>query len=74
MLRRRPSAAGNPAYRDDAVIGIANSFGNRIGVRETTMAKGQKRGNREIISDLSTVLYRPESPAGSLDGGNFIHK
>ena len=48
MLRRRPSAAGNPAYRDDAVIGIANSFGNRIGVRETTMAKGQKRGNREI--------------------------
>ena len=34
----------------------------------------QERGNREIISDLSTVLYRPESPAGSLDGGNFIHK
>ena len=34
----------------------------------------QERGNREIISDLSTVLFRPESPAGSLDGGNFVHK
>ena len=34
----------------------------------------QERGNREIISDLSTVLYRPKSPAGSLDGGNFTRK
>jgi len=34
----------------------------------------QERGNREIISDLTTVLYRPQSPAGSMDGGNFIHK
>jgi len=35
----------------------------------------QERGSREIISDLSTVLYRPQSPAGSLDGGNFTrHK
>ena len=34
----------------------------------------QERGNREIISDLSTVLFRPLSPAGSLEGGNFIHK
>ena len=34
----------------------------------------QERGVREIISDLSTVLYRPQSPAGSLDGGNFIRK
>ncbi|HEY2328368.1 MAG TPA: prepilin-type N-terminal cleavage/methylation domain-containing protein [Verrucomicrobiae bacterium] len=31
-------------------------------------------GNREIISDLTTLFYRPQSPAGSLDGGNFIHK
>ena len=28
----------------------------------------QVRGNRDIISDLSTVFYRPQSPAGSLDG------
>lgn len=34
----------------------------------------QERGNREIISDLSSVFYDPQSPAGSLDGGNFIHK
>jgi hypothetical protein len=34
----------------------------------------QERGNREIISDLGTVLYRPQSPAGSLDGGNFTRK
>ena len=34
----------------------------------------QERGSREIISDLSTLFYRPQSPPGSLDGGNFIHK
>lgn len=34
----------------------------------------QSYGNREIVSDLSTVLYRPQSPAGSLDGGNFIRR
>ncbi len=33
----------------------------------------QADGRPEIISDLSTLLYRPLSPAGSLDGGNFIH-
>jgi hypothetical protein len=26
-------------------------------------------GRHEIISDLSTVLYKPQSPPGSLDGG-----
>ena len=26
-------------------------------------------GRREIISDLTTVLYKPQSPPGSLDGG-----
>jgi hypothetical protein len=31
------------------------------------------QGN-EVISDLSTLLYRPQSPAGSLEGANFIHK
>ena len=34
----------------------------------------QANGNREIISDLSTTLYRPQSPPGSLDGGNFIRR
>ena len=26
-------------------------------------------GRHDIISDMSTVLYRPQSPPGSLDGG-----
>ncbi|MEI6074518.1 MAG: hypothetical protein WCS94_03020 [Verrucomicrobiota bacterium] len=26
-------------------------------------------GSREIISDMTTILYKPQSPAGSLDGG-----
>jgi type II secretion system protein I len=34
----------------------------------------QVNGNREILSDLSTLFYRPQSPAGSLDGGNFIRR
>ena len=32
------------------------------------------RGGREPVSDLTTLLYRPQSPAGSMDGGNFMHK
>lgn len=28
--------------------------------------------SREVVSDLSTLLYRPQSPPGSLDGGNFV--
>ena len=31
-------------------------------------------GKQDVISDLATVLYKPQSPPGSLDGGNFIHK
>jgi Tfp pilus assembly protein PilV len=31
-------------------------------------------GNREIISDMTTIFYRPHSPAGSMEGGNFTHK
>jgi len=34
----------------------------------------QANGRREAISDLATVFFRPLSPAGSLDGGNFTHK
>jgi hypothetical protein len=26
-------------------------------------------GNRQVVSDMSTVLYKPRSPPGSLDGG-----
>ena len=31
-------------------------------------------GNREVISEVSLLLFRPASPAGSLDGGNFIKR
>jgi hypothetical protein len=33
----------------------------------------QERGSRDIISDLTTVFYRPQSPAGSMEGANFVH-
>jgi type II secretory pathway pseudopilin PulG len=29
-------------------------------------------GDRAAVSRTTTLLYRPQSPAGSLDGGNFI--
>jgi len=32
------------------------------------------RGNSDIISRTTTLFFRPQSPPGSLDGGNFIHK
>ena len=34
----------------------------------------QQHYGQEIVSDLTTLLYRPQSPPGSMDGGNFIHK
>ena len=34
----------------------------------------QERGSREIISDMTTLFYRPQSPSGSMDGGNFIRR
>ena len=30
-------------------------------------------GSRDVLSRTTTLLYRPQSPPGSLDGGNFIH-
>ena len=30
------------------------------------------RGDKTAVSRNSTLLYRPQSPAGSMDGGNFI--
>ena len=29
--------------------------------------------SRDELSRTTTLLYRPQSPPGSLDGGNFIH-
>ena len=30
--------------------------------------------SREVLSETTTLFYRPQSPPGSLDGGNFIHR
>jgi hypothetical protein len=32
-----------------------------------------KEGNKSVVSKMTLLLYRPDSPPGSLDGGNFIH-
>ena len=29
-------------------------------------------GNRPVVSKMTVLFYRPDSPGGSLDGGNFI--
>ena len=29
--------------------------------------------NRDVLSRTTTLFFRPQSPPGSLDGGNFIH-
>ena len=29
-------------------------------------------GGKDVISHSSSLFYRPQSPAGSLDGGNFV--
>ena len=34
----------------------------------------QYRGSRDPVSDLTTMFYRPQSPAGSMEGANFVHK
>ena len=31
----------------------------------------RNNGNRPVVSKMTVLFYRPESPAGSLDGGNF---
>jgi hypothetical protein len=30
-------------------------------------------GGGPVVSKMTVLYYRPDSPAGSLDGGNFIH-
>jgi Tfp pilus assembly protein PilV len=31
------------------------------------------RNNRDPVARTTTLFFRPQSPAGSLDGGNFTH-
>ena len=34
----------------------------------------ENAGNRQVLSQVNTLLYRPASDPGSMDGGNFIKR
>lgn len=34
----------------------------------------ENAGNRQVLSQVNTLMYRPGSDPGSLDGGNFIKR
>jgi hypothetical protein len=54
-------------YRDyNYIVDIAEVASNHLyGVRCRILST---KGNRPVISDITTALYRPQSPPGSLDG------
>jgi len=55
-------------YRDyNYVVGIEEVASNHLYAVNCKIF--QATGNREVISDLTTVLYKPQSPPGTLDGG-----
>lgn len=60
------------AYRDyNWTTEIVEVATNKLFSVECVVQTGR---NGEIISDMTTVLYRPDSPPGPLDpGGNFTH-
>ena len=39
---------------------------------QVVIALQSNEGNRPVVSKMTILLYRPDSPAGSLDGGNFV--
>jgi type II secretion system protein I len=40
---------------------------------QVVIAVQSNEGNKPVVSKMTVLFYRPDSPAGSLDGGNFIH-
>ena len=55
-------------YRDyNYLVNIVEVRSNHLFSVECAITEAN--GKRQIISDLTTVLYRPLSPPGSLDGG-----
>jgi hypothetical protein len=34
----------------------------------------ENAGNRQVLSQVNTLMYRPASDPGSMDGGNFIKR
>lgn len=55
-------------YRDyDYIVTVAEVKSNHLYSVECAILPAH--GRRQVISDMSTILYRPQSPKGSLDGG-----
>ena len=38
---------------------------------QTVIALQSNEGGKPVVSKMTVLFYRPDSPAGSLDGGNF---
>lgn len=55
-------------YRDyNYVVGVEEVRSNHLYSVECKIT--WLSGKRQVISDMTTILYRPHSPPGSLDGG-----
>jgi hypothetical protein len=55
-------------YRDyNYLVNIVEVASNHLYSVECAITPSS--GKRDVISDMTTVLYRPQSPPGSLDGG-----
>ena len=54
-------------YTYDYAIDEARS--NRL--FQVVIALQSNEGSKPVVSKMTILLYRPDSPAGSLDGGNF---
>jgi hypothetical protein len=39
---------------------------------QVVIALQSNEGGKPVVSKMTILLYRPDSPAGSLDGGNFV--
>ena len=55
-------------YTYDYAIDEARS--NRL--FQVVIALQSNEGSKPVVSKMTILLYRPDSPAGSLDGGNFV--
>jgi len=47
---------------------------NKLFSVECAITEHGGHGGNEMVSDLTTLLFRPLSPPGSMDGGTFIHR
>jgi hypothetical protein len=62
-----------PAYRGYVVkYEVREIATNRL--FNVDFAVQSRDPGRPVVSQWSTLYYKPDSPPGSLDGGNFIHR